>query len=374
MSGPRGRACGAALEVITGAEARAHWHRIAAAVPQSVGRLPLWADMLCASGRFTDATRAYRRPDGTVFVLPLVRRRLPPGPLALYESWPWGWDAGVDSAGLVAEGPVTADDVTAVAADLAALPAARVRVQAGLADGDAWAAAALPGWIRGSLTHHLVDLPAGGGPGVVEGLSRNHLRKLRKAERSFDIECDDTGRLLPVFQTLLQRSIDSWAEQHWLPTPLARRLLLHRDPPGRRTDLVRRLDGGLRVWLATDGGRPVASIVVLSAGPTAVYWGGATDKEAAGNRGAGQLVHVRAMEAAVAEGRAHYDLGTSGSPDLISFKEGLGARPVEHPSFAVEHVPITSTEARLRGALRAATTGAAQARRTVGRTRLSPSD
>lgn len=217
MSGPRGRARGAALEMITGAEARAHWHRIAAAAPQSVGRLPLWADMLCASGRFTDATRAYRRPDGTVLVLPLVRRRLPPGPLALYESWPWGWDAGVDSAGLVAEGPVTADDVTAVAADLAALPAARVRVQAGLADGDAWAGAALPAWIRRSLTHHLVDLPAGGGPGVVEGLSRNHLRKLRKAERSFDIECDDTGRLLPVFQTLLQRSIDSWAEQHWLP-------------------------------------------------------------------------------------------------------------------------------------------------------------
>ena len=354
-----------ASSVVTGREARAHWERIAAAVPQSVGRLPLWADMVCASGRFTDATRAYHRPDGRVLVLPLVRRRTPPGRLALYESWPWGWDAGVDS-GLVSDGPVTAEDVEAVAADLAHLPAARVRVEPGVLDGEAWAAADLSGWLRRSSTSHVVDLPAGGGPPVLEGLSRNSLRKLRKGERSFHVECDDTGRLLPVFQALLQRSMDAWAEQHWLPTPLARRLLLHRDPPERRADLVRRLDGGLRVWAAYDGSRPVAAIVVLSAGPTAVYWGGATDKEAARNRGAGQLVHARALEAAVAEGRARYDMGTSGAADLVSFKEGMGARPVDHPSFALEHVPITSTEARLRGGLRVVTTRAVRARRALG--------
>jgi hypothetical protein len=353
--------------VLTGPEARAHWERIAAAAPLSVGRLPLWADMVCASGRFTDATRAYRRPDGRVLVLPLVRRRTPPGRLALYESWPWGWDAGVDSGGLVSEGEITPEDVEVVAADLARLPAARVRVQPAVADGAAWAAADLPGWLRRSATSHVVDLPAGGGPPVLDGLSRNSLRKLRKGERSFSVESDDSGRLLPVFQTLLQRSMDAWAEQHWLPTPLARRLLLHRDPPERRADLVRRLDGGLRVWVASDDSRPVAAIVVLSAGPTAVYWGGATDKEAARNRGAGQLVHACALEAAVAEGRARYDMGASGAADLVGFKEGMGARAVEHPSFAVEHVPITSTEARLRGGLRVASARAAQARQVLGR-------
>ncbi len=361
----------AGTHVMTGREARAHWERIAAAAPQSVGRLPLWADMVCASGRFVDATRAYRRPDGRVLVLPLVRRRATPGRLALYESWPWGWDAGVDGGGLVSDHEVTREDVEVVAADLAVLPAARVRLQPAVADREAWAAAALPGWLRSSAETHVVDLPAGGGPPILAGLSRNSLRKLRKGERSFHVECDDTGRLLPVFQQLLQQSMDAWAEQHWLPTPLARRLLLHRDPPQRRDDLVRRLDGGLRVWLASDGSRLVAAIVVLSAGPTAVYWGGATDKEAAGNRGAGQLVHARALEAAVAEDRTVYDMGTSGSPDLVSFKEGMGARPVAHPVLALENVPITSTEARLRGALRAASTRAARARRVLAGPRVT---
>jgi hypothetical protein len=277
----------------------------------------------------------------------------------------------VDSGGLVTDGDVTPEDVEAVAADLAALPAARVRVQPGTADREAWRAATLPGWLSRPASSHVVDLPAGGGPGVIQALSRNSVRKLRKGERCFDVQWDDTGRLLPVFDTMLQRSMDVWAEQHWLPTPLARRLLVHRDPPERRADLFRRLDGGLRVWLASEGSRPVAAIVVLSAGPTAVYWGGATDKEAAGNRGVGQLVHVRAMQAAAAEGRVHYDLGASGSAELIAFKEGLGARPVVHPSFAVEHVPITATEARLRGGLRVASTRAARVRGALVGARVS---
>jgi Acetyltransferase (GNAT) domain len=353
------------MDVVTGAEARAEWQRIADAVPQSVGRLPVWTDLVCASGRFVDATRAYRRPDGRVLVLPLVRRRSTPGPLALYESPPHGWELGADSGGLVSDGPVTAQDVEAVAADLAELPAARVRVWPGTTDRSAWLEADLPHWLQRSLTMHVVDLPGPGGPPVLDTLSRNTVKRVRKGERFFEVEHDDSGRLLPVFQDLLRRSVDVWAEQHWLPTPAARQLLVRRDPPGRRADLVRRMGGVLRVWVASEAGRPVGAIVVVSHGPTAAYWGGATDKRAAGNRGAGQLLHARALEAAVAEGRRHYDMGSSGSPDQVTFKESMGAHPVDVLSMAVEHLPVTSTEATLRGGLRTALTGAARARRAL---------
>jgi hypothetical protein len=363
---------GRETDVVTGAQARAQWQRIADAVPLSVGRLPVWSDLVCASGRFVDATRAYRRPDGRVLVLPLVRRRSTPGPLALYESPPHGWELGADSGGLVSAEPVTPDDVDAVAADLAALPAARIRVWPGTADRPAWQAANLPGWLRRSRAMHVVDLPAAGGPPVLQTLSRNTVKRIRRGERFFEVEHDDGGRLLPVFQELLARSVDVWAEQHWLPTPAARQLLIRRDPPGRRADLVRRMGGVLRVWVASEAGRPLASIVVVSHGPTAAYWGGATDKRAAGNRGAGQLLHARALEAAVAEGRRYYDMGSSGTAEQMTFKESMGARSVDVLSMAVEHLPVTSTEAAVRGGLRTALTGASRARRALGGARVSP--
>jgi hypothetical protein len=305
-------------------------------------------------------------------VLPLVRRRSTPGPLALYESPPHAWEVGADSGGLVSAHPVTTADVEAVAADLAALPAARVRLWPGLADRPAWQEADLPGWLRRSRTMHIVDLPAAGGPPVFEALSRNTVKRVRRGERFFDVEYDDTGRLLPVFQELMRRSVDVWADQHWLPSPAARQLLIRRDPPGRRAELVRRMGGVLRVWVASEAGRPLATIVVVSHGPTAAYWGGATDKRAAGNRGAGQLLHARALEAAVAEGRLYYDMGTSGTPEQVTFKESMGARPVDVLSMAVEHLPITTTEAALRGGLRTALTGAAGARRALAGARVSP--
>jgi hypothetical protein len=222
---------------------------------------------------------------------------------------------------------------------------------------------------------HVVDLPAVGGPPVLETLSSNTLKRVRRGERSFDVECDDTGRLVPVFQDLLRHSVDVWAGQHWLPDPAARRLLIRRDPPWRRADLVRRAEGVLRVWVASEAGRPVAAIVVVSSGPVAAYWGGATDKAAAGNRGAGQLLHARALQAASAEDRLYYDMGSSGTSDQVSFKESMGARPVEVLSMAVEHLPVTATEAALRARLRAAMTSAAQARRALAAPRVvSPTD
>jgi hypothetical protein len=262
--------------------------------------------------------------------------------------------------------------VEAVARDIAELPAARVRLWPGTADRAAWEEADLPGWLRRSRTMHLVDLPAAGGPPVLEGLSRNAQKRVRQGERFFEIEHDDTGRLLPVFQDLMRRSMDVWAEQHWLPTPAARQLLIRRDPPGRRAELVRRMGGVLRVWVASESGRPLSTIVVVSHGPTAAYWGGATDRRAAGNRGAGQLLHARALQAAVAEGRLYDDMGTSGTPEQVTFKESMGGRPVDVLSVAVEHLPVTTTEATLRGGLRTALTGAARARRALAGVRVSP--
>ncbi len=120
--------------------------------------------------------------------------------------------------GLVSAGPVTAQDVEAVAANLATLSAARIRVWPGTTDRGAWLEADLPP-LAPAIPDHARRRPARGpgGPPVLE--SRNTLKRVRKGERFFDVEHDDTGRLLPVFQDLLRRSVDVWAEERPLAAP-----------------------------------------------------------------------------------------------------------------------------------------------------------
>jgi hypothetical protein len=280
----------------------------------------------------------------------------------MYESWPFLWDGGRDNSGLVSDGPVRPDDVRMVLDDLASLPAARVRVVPSTSDAEVWAVAVPPALQRVPMSAHVVTLPAGGGPPVRAGLVPGARRKVNKAEEVLVVDSDTTGRLLPVFDGLYRRSVEEWAGQHWLPRPAARRLLLYREPAERLADVARRLGERCRVWIAYRAGEPVGGIVVLSAGPAATYWKGATDKQAAGSLGVGQLLHVRAMEEAQAEGRLRYDLGSSGSPSLAQFKSGLGGRPVSYCAYVLENLPLTASERALRGAARTVLTQVAAAR------------
>jgi hypothetical protein len=352
-----------AAQVHTGARARAEWERIRVVRERlPISHLPEWLDCMCSSGRWVDATRAYHTADGRRLVLPLARRRVTPAGGGDYQSWPYLWDAGADNGGLISDGPVHVDDVRMVTNDLISIPAARIQVTPGAWDDGVWAAAALSRWRSILLSAHVVDLREGSHSSHIDGMSANFRKRLRKAERIFEIESDTTGRLMPVVDDLYRRAIEQRAREHWLPTAMARQLMIYRDPPEGRAELVRRFGQNYRVWVAWRDGQAVSVIAVLSAGPAATFAGGVTDKAAAGNSGVGQLLHTRALETARDEGRSRYDLGSSGAPSHVYFKESIGARPVAYHSYSFERLPITASQRTLRTVARTALTQVSRCR------------
>jgi hypothetical protein len=352
--------------VATGPDARDGWEKVAISAHDQLAicHQPVWMDCVTDSGTFVDATRLYETADGRQLVLPLVRRAVTPGPVGLYESWPPYWEGARDSGGLISEhGPVTAADVRGVLADLRRLPAVRIRVVPSTHDAAAWQQAAPESIARlMPLKAFVVDLSGGFEQIWSQRSSKKTRYKVRKAERSgVEVEHDSTGRLLPVFDQLYRRSVDAWADAHFLPTPVARRLIERRHDHRKLCMVAGRLGEACRVWIAWKDGEALSGIVVHSSGAAATYWKGATDKAKVRALGATDLLHSRAMQLACEEGRSRYDLGTSGLESLSQFKLSLGAAPVRYHSYQVERVPLTAAQewmrARFKNAL-GATAGA----------------
>jgi hypothetical protein len=60
--------------IAVGQAAREAWvEALATDATALVSQTPAWLDCVCASGRYEDATRAYRAGDGRQLVLPLAR-------------------------------------------------------------------------------------------------------------------------------------------------------------------------------------------------------------------------------------------------------------------------------------------------------------
>ena len=372
---PPGRS--AALRVIAvGDAAHPAWAQIAAGHPDvAVCHLPEWMDCVCEAGPFTDATRLYETPDGRRLVLPLARRRHLPGPLSLYDSWPPYWEGARDSGGLIGErGIVTPDDVRGVIEDLTRLPALRTRVFPSTADAPVWEAAAPPDVPRTAMQAYVVDLSGGFETVWSQRFSKKARYKSRKAERDgIEVEKDTTGRLLPVFGELYDRSVQAWSQDYFLPAPIARRVIDRRHPHHKLQVVARRLGSRCQIWIARRDGEPVSGIVVFSHGAAATYWKGATDKALVGASGATDLLHRRAIEDACEAGRIRYDLGVSGLASLTSFKRSIGATREDYLSYRFERMPLTEVQESLRIGLKRAG-GAVRAVRHRDRTQTGRLD
>ncbi|MCU1611183.1 MAG: hypothetical protein JWM45_3099, partial [Pseudonocardiales bacterium] len=88
-----------------GADARPVWESLVAHnenIPLSM--TPDWADCICASSRFSDATLLFRGEDGRQLILPRLRKTGTPTLLGLFESPPPGWGLGADASGFLGEG------------------------------------------------------------------------------------------------------------------------------------------------------------------------------------------------------------------------------------------------------------------------------
>ena len=214
---------------VTSPAPRDLWEAAIAADPNAlVFQTPKWTDCVCAYDGYEDASRLDELPGGRRLVLPMVRRRNRPGPLAIEASLPHrgsGWDSCPRRR--------WAEDLVAVFGDLAGRPVVRTSLRPSPLDAPAWAQARPPGTVAVPRLAHVLELEGSFGQVWKEQFKGAARTAVRKAERSgLTVERDTSGKLVPVVYELFERSIDRWARQQHEPLPLARWRRRRQDPFG----------------------------------------------------------------------------------------------------------------------------------------------
>jgi hypothetical protein len=312
---------------------------------------PAWFDCICEAGNYEDVSRLYETSNGRQFVLPLVRRKGLPEVLTPAASLPNGWGMG----GLVGSANIQIEEISAVFADLSRLPYPQISVRPNPRQGEIWAAAAPAGVVKIPRRAHVLDLE-GGFERVWGGRFEKSTRKaVRKAEREgVVVECDTTGRLVPVFYDLLQHSFEHWSRQQNEPHFLTRLRGQSRDPLHKFEIIARRLGKACRVWVAWVNGQPAVAILVLQYGNVNDIRA-AMNRELAASSRASDLALKLSIEDACRSGCRYYHLGESGnSVPLAQFKERFGAVAYEYAEYHIERLPITAIDRGLRSIVKKA--------------------
>ncbi|MGH3772192.1 MAG: GNAT family N-acetyltransferase [Pseudonocardiaceae bacterium] len=311
----------------------------------ALSKTPLWADCICSSDHFSDATLLFRGEDGRRLILPRLRNPAFPG---VFASPPRHWNLGADASGFVSEGgPASPREASALIQEIRRHPGLRTRIVVGKDDAQAWAAAAPSTVYSVARTAQVLDLH--GGFSAVwskrfTGKVRSNSRKAEK--RGVVVESDSTGRLIPIFDVLYRSSVDRWAQDRRYPLTLMRWLSQRQHSQNKFAAVARSLGERCTVWIAWRQGEPVAGIINLTRGPRVTYWRGAMDKERSRGTGANELLHRSAIEVACADERQSYDFGLSQTADLKRFKGTFGASEVPVCIYYFEKLRTAATEAK----------------------------
>jgi hypothetical protein len=313
------------------------WESATGALPT---QSPAWLRCVCEVSGWQDASRLYVTSDGRRLVLPLVRRSLGGGVLAVEESFPDGWGPG----GLLLEGDVVRpQDVALVTAGLPRGRVVRVTLRPDPTTAATWRDA-VPARARPrQRLAQTVFLDGGFDVVWADRFRSDTRRRVRKAERSgVVIERDDTGRLVPVFQQLYALSVERWARRDGRSLREARAWAAGREPRHKLATVATAPDVDCRLYAAWVDGEPAAAIVVLWGGTTAAYWRGAMDEQLAGPSYANYLLHRTAIQDAADAGLHAYHMGDS-PPDssLSHFKSRFGAQQLPYCSYGLERRPLT---------------------------------
>jgi hypothetical protein len=297
-------------------------------------------------GGFEDASRVYEMSGGKQLVLPMVRRTCLPAALTIEESPPSSWGIG----GLVADSTIHTEDVAAVFSDLSGRSVLRTTIRPNPRAGETWANAAPRGVVAVPRLAHVLDLDGGFEQVWMKCFKSRTRNKIRKAEKSgLIVECDKTGKLVPVFYELFRKSIDRWARQQNEPPWLAHWRARHRDPLRKFQIIAQVLGEACHIWVAWLHGQPAAAILVLQ-GTNAHYTRGGMDKELAASTYANYLLQKLAIEDACRAGCRYYHMGESGSSvNLAHYKSRFGACAYSYAEYHLERFPITKVDTRLRG-------------------------
>jgi lipid II:glycine glycyltransferase (peptidoglycan interpeptide bridge formation enzyme) len=302
---------------------------------------PAGIDAVCRTFELEDASRLYEFSNGRQLVLPLTRRRGRPRWLTIEKSPSIG--------GFVSRGPVLPSELQAIFADLAGRHTLRTSIYPTALAGETWSNAVPAGLTTIGHRSHILDLQGGFESVWKSKFNRQARRAVRKAEKSsIEIECDTTGKFVPIFHGLLQRSAERWASKTREPSILARWRLNHRDPLERFHVMSEVLGDTCQIWVAYVDGKPAAAIIVL-VGQNAHYTRGAMDIELAGPVRASFLLQKLAIEDACNRGCRYYHMGETGTSETLArFKSHFGARAFLFSEYRFERFPYTKAENTLR--------------------------
>jgi hypothetical protein len=332
--------------VVTPAPRRV-WRELAQSDPDALPyQSPEWTDSACATGRFVDVSRLYETADGRQFVLPLLVPAGLPSALAIAASMPSSWGIG----GPIGSAPINPKVLGSILNDLRAAGFLSVRIRPNPLHSAIWSSVSMGQSI--ARRAHVLNLD-GGFQTVWEKRFSSRLRGvIRKAERGVEVEFDTTGRLLPQFYALLEKSFLRWAKMYHEPRLVALWRGRRRDPYARFEAMSAAMGEACQVGLASIEGVPVASIIVLR-GLNANYSRGAMDAERVGNSGANELLHKLAIEDAARSGCNHYHMGESGrSSSLSRFKEKFGAVAHDYNERCIERLPLAQIDRTARSAVK----------------------
>ncbi len=337
---------------VTSPAPREAWRELFQNDPEALPtQSPEWLDCICAFGGYRDASRLYEFANGQQLLLPAVRRKGLPKRMSVQASWPHAWGTG----GVVTKRPLEPGEVAEVFGDLANQPFLSMSIVPNPRQGELWRAAQPKGCIDVPRRAHVLDLEGGFDHVWQKSFASKTRNKVRRAEKSgLVVECDTTGKLIPVFHELFRRSVDRWAEQQHEPRWLAHQRAEQRDPLRKLEHIARYMGKACSVWVAWQGDRPAAACLVMYGG-NADYMMGAMDKELAAPTNANDLLQKHAIEEACRLGCRYYHMGESGdSAGIAGFKERLGAQSYLYTEYKLERLPLSRIDSGLRSIVKRA--------------------
>jgi hypothetical protein len=290
----------------------------------------------------------FRGPSGNRIVVPMVHRRWT-SPRGINASPP----ASRGFGGIIAEGGLTADDLTLVLGELCRHASITLSFRPNPLQAAMWADATKRTevtWVRVPRHAHVVPL-AGGADAVAARFTATARRNLRRtAVEGVDVACYGADALEEFF-ALMDVSRTRWAEASHEPLWLAR-VRARGDSLGTWKAIAHDLGGACRVYLARWRGETVAGTIVLF-GPNAHYTRGAMRKDLASQCRANYALHWRAVQDAIDAGFTTYHMGESGtSTTLGRFKRQFGAEAHDYCEYRRELVPFSRIDRAMRGAVK----------------------
>jgi len=331
---------------VTSPASRDVWVELAASDSNAlVTQSPEWLEAVCAYGNYVNASRMYEIPGRGTYILPMVRSRYLPRILGTLAGYPSSWGFG----GILGNAPLGQQEIKLIFEDLLKQREMRIKIRPNPLLSKAWEIAKIEGVIVTPRLAHVLDLE-GGFPFIWSHKFRTNTRRnIRKSEASnLVVECDTTGRLIPVFFQLYEHSVKRWAQMQNEPQWLAKLRAVQRDSIQKFSAWAKYLGEAFRLWIAWYQNEPAAAIIVLQ-GANAHYTRGVMNQEIAGPTRANDLLHKLAIEDACNAGCRYYHMGETGfSKSLARFKGRFGAVAYPYSEFRIERLPISKIDKRIR--------------------------